>query len=92
MTAVVMFSLFGSDIKMMAFDKTQDATFDALTTIALLLFIFEIVSVSLVNDGYFLGFYFWLDLVSTASMITDISSVWMQITGTEGDYSANSAE
>ena len=36
---------------------------------------------SFVKEGYFLGFYFWLDLVATASMIFDIGWLWDYING-----------
>lgn len=62
-----------------------------MTMIALLLFTFEIISMSLVNAGYFLGFYFWLDVMSTASLITDISVLWNSLTGTGDDYTATTA-
>lgn len=82
MTINTLYSLFCSDVKMGFFDKTYDLNFDFFTTIAFVLFTVELFLLSLVNPEYFLGFYFWLDLISTASMITDIGYIWNKITGT----------
>jgi hypothetical protein len=35
-------------------------------------FLVEIVLASLAKEDYFLGFYFWLDLIATISLIFDI--------------------
>lgn len=76
MTAVVIYSLFGDDFKMAFFIKTYDDSFDRMNLMALLIFTFEIILVSLVSPGYFFGFYFWLDVVSTLSMFAEISYLW----------------
>ena len=91
MMLVVIYSLFGNDIKLGFMDKKSDEFFDWMTTIALMLFTFEIIAMSLVNEGFFLGFYFWLDVMSTVSMITDISVLWNSLTGTGDDYTATTA-
>jgi len=39
---------------------------------------------SIVQDGYFNGFYFWLDLVCTISMIADIHFLFDKLTNVEG--------
>jgi len=31
---------------------------------------------SLAIDGYLFGFYFWLDLIATVSLISDIGWIW----------------
>jgi hypothetical protein len=64
------------------FDKSYDLNFDFFTTIAFILFSVELLLLSLVNPEYLFGFYFWLDLISTVSMITDIGYIWNNITGT----------
>lgn len=48
------------------------------------LFMLEIVIASIAKEDYFLGFYFWLDLVATLSLIFDISWFWAAILGTGG--------
>jgi len=45
-------------------------------------FSLEIVLASLVKEDYFFGFYFFLDLIATLSLITDIGWIWDEIIGT----------
>lgn len=52
-----------------------------MTSIALLLFTIEIIVQSIGKDGYANTFFFWLDLVSTVSLITDIEPIWNRILG-----------
>jgi hypothetical protein len=92
MTVAVIYSLFGDDFKMAMFDKSYDYSFDTLSLMALMLFAFEIVIVSIVNPGYIFGFYFCLDVISTLSMVAEISFLWNYISGTEGDFTASNAQ
>jgi hypothetical protein len=39
----------------------------------------EIIVASIVKEGYFLSFYFWLDVVSTITMIPDVGWIWNPI-------------
>jgi hypothetical protein len=55
-----------------------------MSSVSLVLFAVEIVLASIAKDDYFLGFYFWLDLVATISLFADIGWVWNAITGTGG--------
>jgi hypothetical protein len=48
------------------------------------LFMIELVLASFVKEDYFLSFYFWLDLVSTVSLIFDIGWFWDAILNTGG--------
>ena len=41
----------------------------------MIVFFLEICVLSLVKDGYFLGFYFCLDILATVSLILDISYI-----------------
>ena len=92
MTLVTLYALFGDDISLVFFTKSADETFNYITTFALVLFVVEITLNSLCQDGYFNSFYFWLDVVSTVSLITDISWIWDQIVPQAEDYSADDAE
>jgi len=56
----------------MAFAKKDDWDWMIATSIAMALFTIEIILASIGQDGYFASFYFWLDLLSTVSLITDI--------------------
>lgn len=76
----------------------HDVIFYTLTTVSLFFFAVEILLNSIAREGYFLGFFFWLDLISTVSLITDIGWIWDEIVGTsnnEGesaDAAQNSAQ
>lgn len=81
MTVITIYALFGDDIRLAATDKTSDDIFYGITSACLFFFSLEIVIASIVTEGYFLGFYFWLDLLATLSLISDIGWIWDKIVG-----------
>ena len=81
MTIITIFALFGDDLRLVAFEKGADNTFYFITSISLGFFALEIIFSSLVKKEYFLGFYFWLDVVATVSLIFDIGWIWDTIIG-----------
>ena len=90
MTIITIYSLFGDDIRILGFNSYADPTFYILTAIALSAFSIEIIFACFVKDEYWLGFYFWLDLISTISLIMDIGWFMDLVMGTGGS-SASSA-
>ena len=52
-------------------------------------FALELVVASMVKDDYWMGFYFWLDLLATVSMISDIGWAWEEILGTDQSGSSS---
>lgn len=72
MTIITLYALFGDDVRMLFFTKSADNTFYSLTSLAFVSFCAELILSCMAKDEYFLGFYFWLDLVSTLSLIMDI--------------------
>lgn len=82
MTLLTIYALFGEDVRLCACPKSVDDIFFSLTAISLLFFMVEIVLMSIAREGYFMGFFFWLDLISTISLITDIGWIWDEIVGT----------
>ena len=54
-------------------------------------FIIEICLGCLAFDDYFLSFFFWLDIISTLSMIPDIGWLWNAITGQSSGGDVESA-
>jgi len=91
MTILTIYALFGDDIRLTGTVKSADDVFYTLTTFCLFFFTIEIVLNSIARKDYFLGFFFWLDLISTISLITDIGWIWDEIMGT-GDSSATNAQ
>ena len=50
----------------------------------MLMFILEILISSFAKkEEYLFSFYFWLDFISTVSLILDISWVWDAVTGVD---------
>ncbi|PFH34891.1 adenylate and guanylate cyclase catalytic domain-containing protein [Besnoitia besnoiti] len=66
------FCLFGEDIRVCFFGKPADSFFYVLFLVCLLYFVFEFILFSIIQDGYRWGFFFWLDLAATISLILDI--------------------
>ena len=58
----------------------------------MIFFAIELIIASIAKDEYFLGFYFWLDLVATLSLITDIGWIWNRIMGTQDVGAANAEQ
>lgn len=81
MTMITVYSLFFDDIRSLAFPPSADNVFYGITTACMCIFLVEIFLACLVKDDYFLGFFFWLDVVSTLSMIPDIGWIWNAMTG-----------
>eukprot|EP00921_Rhytidocystis_pertsovi_P005489 GHVQ01009452.1.p1 GENE.GHVQ01009452.1~~GHVQ01009452.1.p1 ORF type:complete len:1149 (-),score=136.56 GHVQ01009452.1:121-3567(-) len=74
-TCLTIFALFGKDIFLYSFSKEADAAFNWITVVCLLVFTVEIVLMMLGQPEYLFGFFFWLDLISTASLVLDITLV-----------------
>ena len=65
-------ALFAPDAFMAAFDSRSDPVLQWLLFVSLLLFAFELALTFRVKPEYRWTFYFWLDLVSTLSLVADI--------------------
>jgi hypothetical protein len=93
MTIITIYSLFGDDVRQIAFTAQSDWVFYVLSTISLAAFAIEIILQSLLREDYWLGFYFWLDVISTVSLLTDIGWVMNAIvdisSGGGGDGGSN---
>jgi class 3 adenylate cyclase len=81
--AMTLFVLFADNIKQLVGDKSMDVTFIDITTVSFFCFIFELVGSTwsktnfksfypLRWDGYFLSFFWCLDVVAILSMFPDI--------------------
>lgn len=72
-TLLTIYALFFGDIKYLISDKSADTTFDVMTFLCMGVFTFEIIMSMLVKKHYTFSFFFWLDIVSTATLIFDLS-------------------
>ncbi|OMJ82155.1 hypothetical protein SteCoe_17232 [Stentor coeruleus] len=86
---VTIYALFADDIKTLIFAKSADNIFSTLVVICLLLFSGELVLSSFFKPNYKWSFYFWLDLIATLSLITDIGWMWDNFIGVSNTSSSN---
>jgi len=61
---------------MLAFEKSADDYFFGFTLFSMICFMIEICLASWAVDNYYQSFFFWLDLVSTITMIPDCGWIW----------------
>lgn len=76
------YALFGDDIRMATCTLAQDKYFDITTTVSIFLFIFEIYLASCVRKHFLFSFFFWLDLISSLTLIFDITIINHAVLGT----------
>ena len=82
MTLLTIYALFFDDIRIIGFsDKSVDDGFFIMSSICLFFFVFEIVIASIGVQFYICGFFFWLDILATISIIPDIGWIWDPIIG-----------
>jgi len=92
MTLVTIYALFFDDIRIAWFPKSSDDIFFGLTLFGMVCFAVEILLASVSVDDYFLGFFFWLDVISTISMIPDCGWIWDPLTGGGGTSATDLAK
>lgn len=83
MFLITLYALVGDDVKLLAFSKQSDDVFMWLNIFAITMFTIELILSSIGMKGYFGSFFFWLDLVSTLSIVTDIEPIWNAIIGAD---------
>ena len=82
MTFLTLYALFGDDIRLLLFPPSADEVFWGLSALTFAAFVFEILIQSWVDPSYIQGFYFWLDVVSTATLVFDIGACfWCFVRG-----------
>ena len=72
-TLLTIYSLFGDDIRTVGFYKKDDLAFDGINIALMVIFGLEIVLSSLAIENYFMSFFFFLDFISSFSLLFDIS-------------------
>ncbi len=91
MTVITVYALFFDDIRIILFTPTEDDIFFGISLVGFILFSIEIILASITKEDYFISFFFWLDLVSTLSMIPDIGWIWNPLVGGGSAGGADSA-
>jgi hypothetical protein len=72
---LTVFIMFINDIQIGFLPKSVDYVIDILLTITFALFFFEIILNCIVIKEYFNSFFFWLDVISTLSILQDIGFI-----------------
>ena len=86
MTLITIYALYFDDIRMITLPKNTDDIFFGITLFGMIAFTLEIFIASYSKNDYLYSFFFWLDVVSTVSMIPDCGWIWDPMIG---DASAN---
>ena len=89
MMMVTIYALFFDDIRILFLPPSADFTCDLVTLACIVLYITELILGSVAIEGYFLSFFFWLDLLAALSMIPDVSFILTAITGGSGGGGGN---
>ncbi|CEG37239.1 voltage-gated ion channel superfamily [Plasmopara halstedii] len=94
MTACTIFALFGDDLRISLFPKNAD---DHVYNVLFALFLFFFIELGLnvySRPNYFnrgQGFSFYMDLISTLSVIPDVDWIWTKVVGSSTSTSASQA-
>lgn len=73
---LTVYALFADDFRTAFFPKSADSGIDAVFVVCIASFSLEIVLCLISKENYFLSFFFWLDFISTVSIIFDLQ--WFQ--------------
>ena len=72
LTAATIVALFAEDLRISVFSISTDTSFWTLYILLFTLFTLEIALSCYARPAYLFGFYFWLDVLSTASLLLDV--------------------
>lgn len=74
-----MYALFFDDMRILFLPPSADSTCDIITCICIVLYFAELLLASIAIEGYFLSFFFWLDLLAALSMFPDVTFLVSEI-------------
>ena len=83
MAVITIWCLIGEDLRLAIFSKNFDVSLDTVAIFCTIALFVELLMLTIVQENYFLGFYFWLDLFFVASMVCDINIFWRPLSFTE---------
>lgn len=87
---VTIWALFGDDIRILAVGKGGDNAFYIMTLICFAIFSLEILLSCYAKGDYLFTFFFWLDLVSTVTLLLDVGWISDALYGTSSDSAGGS--
>lgn len=85
------YALFGDDFRILVTSKGADNVFNGILMVCMVIFIFEIFLSVKVVKGYFNSFFFWLDVISTVTLVLDLTWVSDAILASGGSSVGQSA-
>lgn len=88
-TALTIYALTGDDIRLITTNKPADMTFNVIVILCIIVFTLECVLSCIGKEDYWGGFFFSLDVVSTATLVLDLSWIADELAG--GDSEGDSA-
>lgn len=80
-TILTLYALFGDDMRLILTEKKSDEIFDHITITAMGLFTIEIIAFCGGKPEYMFGFFFWLDIISTVTLVIDVTTVGEKLFG-----------
>mmetsp|Transcript_76970 Transcript_76970/g.120298 ORF Transcript_76970/g.120298 Transcript_76970/m.120298 type:complete len:963 (+) Transcript_76970:85-2973(+) len=80
-TLLTIYALFGDDMRLLFTSKPADDIFDIVTIVAMSVFGLEIIFFSGGKPDYLFGFFFWLDIISTVTLVLDITTINEELFG-----------
>jgi len=84
---LTIYALTGDDMRLIFTHQPADPVFDGLTLLCIVVFVLEILLCMFAKDDYFLSFFFVLDIVSTVTLVIDLTWVSDTLQGSEEDMS-----
>mmetsp|Transcript_9285 Transcript_9285/g.21797 ORF Transcript_9285/g.21797 Transcript_9285/m.21797 type:complete len:978 (+) Transcript_9285:158-3091(+) len=75
------YALTADDCRLLLTRKEADRYFDGMVIACIVVFILEVLLSSVGKGDYLFGFFFWLDLASTASLLLDLTFISTLISG-----------
>mmetsp|Transcript_23680 Transcript_23680/g.55238 ORF Transcript_23680/g.55238 Transcript_23680/m.55238 type:complete len:1002 (-) Transcript_23680:128-3133(-) len=72
---LTVYALTGDDVRMLFTDKPADIVFNMLTIGCIVVFALELVLSCIGKEDYFGGFFFFLDAISTVTLVLDLTWV-----------------
>lgn len=84
-TVLTIWALTGDDLRFLLTSQSADEYYNYIVLFCLTVFGLELVFSCLGKDDYFLGFFFWLDFISTATLVLDLTWFQKALFGDEED-------
>eukprot|EP00929_Paragymnodinium_shiwhaense_P045547 TRINITY_DN2325_c0_g5_i1.p1 TRINITY_DN2325_c0_g5~~TRINITY_DN2325_c0_g5_i1.p1 ORF type:complete len:972 (+),score=319.49 TRINITY_DN2325_c0_g5_i1:142-3057(+) len=91
-TILTIWALTGDDLRILFTSQPADIYFDLLVVLMILVFSVEVVLSVLGKADYYMSFFYWLDIVSTVTLVLDLTFVNDLILGGGGDDEGSSGE